>query len=863
MRTNAEKSPSVGRDCAAACGSQDGTTLVVPQEVRSEAASAPAVCRAYQSAVTISSLIILVLCGTLSAQNAQSSRVWSNAFNQPSYDGNYNLQPGADPENQFISPFVRHIAQDQKHFWTFPARLQVKDLKWIVPLAGGTAALIASDSWVSEQVPDRPGQLSFSKHASDYSLYSLIGAGGGALLLGSIKKNDHLQETGILSAEAALDATAVTYAIKVATQRQRPFVTNEDGDFFAGGPSSNHLSFPSEHSAIAWSIASIFAHEYPGPLTQVAAYGLATTVSAMRVTAKQHFPSDVIIGSLLGWYFGHEVFRAHHDPALGGSWGNYFEPSYEPKQRNPKNMGSPYVPPDSWVYPLFDRLAALGIVKTAYLGIRPWTRMECARLLEEAGEQIESLDTGNEAAHIYRELSEEFNGELSRLNGAPNLGFRLDSVYARATEIAGTPLTDGFHFAQTITNDYGRPYGQGFNTIAGMTAYAVAGPLSFSLQSEYQHAPAVPGYSANVQQVIGVADATTPFAYGRNEVNRVNVLNATVGMQFHNFEITAGKQSNWWSMTEGGPLLFSDNAEPIVGVKFDNVSPYHIPLLSSVLGDFRSEYFLGQLGGQTFEANVNQLFGPGGVDPQPFIQGLKVSFKPTQNLEVGFGFSAMFGGPGLPFTLHNFLRTFYSHTSNAATNPGKRLSAFDFSYRIPGLRNWLSIYRDSLAVDEYTPLTSSRPSMNIGLYMPKLPKLNKMDFRAEIIGTPHTTEFPPGFVYWDFRRYRSGYTNDGNLLASWIGRAGRGGQGWLTYWFSPRSTLQFGYRQQKVDRDFLEGGHLYDFSVRPQIMLNHNLNLSGTVQFEHWHFPILSASSRSNVMVQAQLTFFPHLRFRQ
>src|SRR5207248_10449921 len=69
---------------------------------------------------------------------------------------------------------------------------------------------------------------------------------------------------------------------------------------------------------------------------------------------------------------------------------------------------------------------------------------------------------------------------------------------------------------------------------------------------------------------------------------------------------------------------------------------------------------------------------------------------------------------------------------------------------------------------------------------------------------PHTREFTPGFVYYGFRRYRDGYTNDGNILGSWIGRAGRGGQGWLTYWFSPRSTLQFGYRYQKVDRDFLD-----------------------------------------------------------
>ncbi len=775
-------------------------------------------------------------------------------------DRNYDLQPGVDPENRLFSPFIKHIAQDQQHFWTFPARARKKDLKWVLPLAGATAVLIASDSWISKQIPNRPDQLNRSLKVSDYSLYSLIGAGGGAFILGKVSNNDHMSETGLLATEAAINATAVTYALKMSTQRERPNYATGTGSFFDGGQ-----SFPSEHSALAWSIAGVLAHEYPGPLTKIAAYGLATAVTVTRVTSQQHFASDVVIGGALGWYFAHEVYRTHHDPELGGAaWGNYFEPSDEPKQRDPRNMSSPYVPPDSWVYPLFDRLVALGFVSTAYEGIRPWTRMECARLLDEAGEQIrtEGIDAG-EGTKIYAELSREFDSELARLNGAANVGISVDSVYARATQISGTPLTDGYHFAQTITNDYGRPYGQGFNSISGFTARAVAGPLSFALQGEYQHAPAVSVYSSTVQQAIANSDLTLPFPAGRPEVNRFDLLNSTVAVQFHNIQLSAGKQSDWWSMTSGGPLLMSDNAEPILGLKLDNVSPYHIPLISKIFGDVRSEYFLGRLDGHQFEFDIDHLVGPGNVQPQPFIQGLKLSFKPTQNLEFGFGFTAMFAGPGLPFTFSNFIKTFYSHTSGTVRNPGKRLTSFDFSYRIPGLRNWLTLYRDSLAVDEYTPLTSSRPSLNLGLYMPKLPKLNKADFRAEVIGTPHTKEFAPGFVYYGLRRYRDGYTNDGNILGSWIGRAGRGGQGWLTYWFSPRSTLQFGYRYQKVDRDFLQGGHLDDFSVRPQIMLGHDVNLSGGVQFEHWYFPLLSSTGRSNVTGQIQLTFFPQLRSRK
>ena len=777
----------------------------------------------------------------------------------------YELPPGADPQNRLLFPFLDHLGQDQKHFWTSPTRLRKRDLKWIIPASVGLAGLFAADSWISKQVPDRADQLSRSKKISDYSVYSLIGAGGGAYVLGKLSNNDHMSETGLLAGEAAINATAVTYAFKFASARQRPFFSTGDGEFFSGHTTSASLSFPSEHSAIAWSIAGVIAHEYPGPLTKFGAYGLASAVTVTRVTAKQHFASDVLIGGILGWYFAHEVYRAHHDPELGGqAWGNYIDSSSdEPRQRMPENMSSPYVPIDSYVYPLFDRLAALGVVRSSYTGIRPWTRMECARLLDEASETIQSEDGAPaEATAIYKSLSSEFDPELARLNGAPNLGASLDAIYARATQISGQPLTDGYHFSQTLVNDYGRPYGEGFNAISGFTAHAVAGPLSFELQGEYQHAPAIAPYSATVQQAIATADASALFPAGRSAVNRFDVINGTVALQYHNFQISAGKQSEWWSVAGTDPLLLGDNAEPFLAIKLDNVSPYHFPLLSKFLGDARSEYFLGRLDGHSIEWDIDHLIGPTNIQPQPFIQGFKLSFKPTQNLEFGAGFTAMFGGPGSPFTFHNFLRTFYSHSSTF-NNPGKRIANFDFSYRVPGLRKWLTIYRDSLAVDEYTPLTSSRPSLNMGLYMPQIPRLPKLDFRAEVIGTPHTHEFPPGFVYWDFRRFRQGYTNDGNLLASWMGRAGRGGEGWFTYWFTPRSTLQFGYRYQKVDRNFLEGGHLDDFSVKPTIMLSRDLGLSGLIQVEHWYFPLLSNSGQTNTTAQLQLTLFPHLRIRK
>ena len=367
-------------------------------------------------------------------------------------NSSYELQPGEDPQNRLVSPFLKHLATDQKQFWTSPARFHTKDLKWILPSAGVTAAFVASDGWWAKQV--NPSHMQTSLHISDYGTYSLIGLGGASFLLGEATRNDHLQEAGLLSGEAAINGTAIAFLLKGISERQRPLEGSGHGDFFKGGQ-----SFPSEHSAIAWSIASVWAHEYPGWLSQTAAYGLASAITVTRVTAQQHFPSDVIVGSALGWYFGRQVYRAHHDPEVGGSgWGSLVEEETGEKPRNPKYMASPYVPIDSWIYPLLERLIALGYMQSNMLGMRPWTRMACAQMVEEAGERLENdgMEVG-EAAKIYRTLTDEFAPEIVRLDGNPNVGTRLESVYTRVAGISGTPLRDSFNFGQTLINDYGRP----------------------------------------------------------------------------------------------------------------------------------------------------------------------------------------------------------------------------------------------------------------------------------------------------------------------------------------------------------------------------------------------------------------------
>lgn len=163
---------------------------------------------------------------------------------------------------------------------------------------------------------------------------------------------------------------------------------------------------------------------------------------------------------------------------------------------NPKNMGSPYVPPDSWIYPAFDRLIALGYVRSAIVAQRPWTRLECFRLLNEAREMVESAnqEDDGDAASIYDALSKEFSNERALVDGETNRNAQLESIYTRVTGISGQPLTDGYHFGQTILNDFGRPFGEGFNTVDGFSGFASEGPLTAYVRGEYQHAPSIPGF---------------------------------------------------------------------------------------------------------------------------------------------------------------------------------------------------------------------------------------------------------------------------------------------------------------------------------------------------------------------------------
>jgi len=781
---------------------------------------------------------------TQDAKPADSTQAAKNE-NPPEENNDTHLASAAP------GPLLKNLIQDQKDIWTSPFRLKAGDLKWVVPFAGITTGLIMTDRTASHEASRR--HVNSSKTFSDAGLVLAGASSAGFYFLGQATGDSQKRETGILGGEAMVNALAVDEVLKYAFQRQRPFEVKSTGRFFQGGSQN---SFPSAHATLSFAFASVLAHEYPGWLTKMLAYGGASAISLARVTGKEHFPSDVFVGGTLGYLIGEQVYRAHHDRDLDGA--DYGTFTKEPRRVFLNSAGSTYVELDSWIYPAVERLAALGFIRTPFVGIRPWTRTAVAQMVAQADYEVADVSLlPPQEASLFSALKSEFSQELGLVEGSVNESIRVESLYTRINPIAGTPLNDSYHFGQTIINDFGRPYQQGFNAVSGFTSRAETGPFSFYVRGEYQYSPSAGAYPLSVRNVIAQVDVNPVQPPAPIQTaNQFRLLDAYTSLTLWGNEVSVGKQSLWWGPGNGGAMIFSDNAEPIYMLRINRTLPLYIPLISKLLGPLRHDHFFGKLSGHHFP-------------PDPFMYGDKISFQPTKNLELGFSRTAVFAGQGkTPLTLGTFWRS-YSSVSDVGPgikgtprDPGARHGAFDFSYKLPFVRNWLTLYSDSIAHDEPNPISAPRRAAIVpGIYLSHFPKLNKLDLRVES-GYTDIPNRPPTvavgrFLYWE-GVYHDVYLNKRNLMGSWIGRGGQGTQVWSNYWLNSYSSIQVSYRHGKISGEFIPGGGTQnDFSAGARLRVRNDWELLTNFHYEQWTVPVLAPSRKSDFLSSIQLTYWP------
>jgi hypothetical protein len=545
------------------------------------------------------------------------------------------------------------------------------------------------------------------------------------------------------------------------------------------------------------------------------------------------------------------------------------------------------------------RLYSLGYVDTVYLGLRPWTRASVMHMLEEAGNPIEDSEAesdpgADEAREIYDALNRELHYDMEGPCGPHQGGARIESVYTLARAISGTPLHDSFHLGSTIVNDYGRPFENGFNNYSGMSAYATAGRFTLYARGEFQGAPSATGYSAALAQALSNVDLTLYFVpsstppygnttavYSQATIPQGPIATATQGRfleaylsyQYLNHIFSFGKQDQWLGPAQGASMAFSNNAQNFYSFEINRIEPLNIPLLSRLTGPFRYEFIVGALRGHTFmpdpayEANPSSSLPNVTTPGDPWVHVEKISFKPSKDLEFGFERTVLWGGEGhSPVNIHNFLRSFFSTYSPAASvkngpaDPGARFGAFDFTWRLPFVSHWLTLYTDSEVHDDVSPIDAPRRAAERpGLYLSHVPGVPRLDVRVEGVTTDPPTSRSQGglFMYWEGIE-KQGYTNQGQLFGDWIGREDKGGQGWITYHLSGNEWVQVGARHQKADKDFISGGTtLNDVSVQVVKRLGRDLELNGNFTLEHWKAPIYLPGEQTVTSTNIQLTWFP------
>jgi hypothetical protein len=550
----------------------------------------------------------------------------------------------------------------------------------------------------------------------------------------------------------------------------------------------------------------------------------------------------------------------------------------------PATTGSPYIPVDSWVYPAVMRLYALGYVNTAYLNMRPWTRTSLGHILDTTADRLEDVEGGpvnNEVHKLYDALTREVRDHDDGSCLEPKGAAYGESAYSVMRGISGTPLRDSFHLGSTILNDYGRPYANGFNNYSGASGYMSAGRFVIYLRGEFHGAPSATGYSPTLSNKLADIDGTnyfynptcwmtgtscTPMPSSEQptipvgptgSTLNVRVLEAYVSAQYLNHVFSFGKQDVWQGPGLGGAMSYSNNAENIYSFRINRIEPLYIPLLSLLTGPFRYEFLVGPMKGHTYPRD-------------PWVHLEKVSFRPTENLEFGFERTVIWGGKvHVPVTIKTFLRSFLSLTApqpavkDSSKDPGARFGAFDFSYRLPFVRNWLTLYADSEVHDDVSPIDAPRrASWRPGLYLSHVPGLAKLDLRAEAADTdpPVLQSVGGSFMYVETIQ-RQGYTNNGQLFGDWIGREDKGGQGWVTYHLSGNEWIQLGLRNQKTAKDFIPGGTtLNDFSFKVVKRIGSDFEVNGNFTYEHWKAPVYLPGQQTVTTTTIQLTWFPNHR---
>lgn len=145
---------------------------------------------------------------------------------------------------------------------------------------------------------------------------------GGLFVVGKATDDDYLVRTTGIMTEAYLFTGFFTAATKLLAGRSRPYTGDGSRRWrFVGLHTRDTRSFPSGHTASAFSMATVLTRRHNDWWVHVPAWTLAAGAASQRIDSGVHWTSDVLVGAVLGYAISAFLADRHtcDDPATGAA----------------------------------------------------------------------------------------------------------------------------------------------------------------------------------------------------------------------------------------------------------------------------------------------------------------------------------------------------------------------------------------------------------------------------------------------------------------------------------------------------------------------------------------------------------------
>ena len=160
------------------------------------------------------------------------------------------------------------------------------------------------------QLPAQNWDINTVKKVNDWDVHGLsrglshsglilsVGLPSAMGIYALIQKDEPLLKDAIYIGTSVIEAVGITYAMKYSIDRQRPY--EKYPGLITPIEAEDSPSFPSGHTAAAFSLATSLSIKYPKWYVIAPSAVWACGVGFARINQGVHYPSDVLTGAAIG-----------------------------------------------------------------------------------------------------------------------------------------------------------------------------------------------------------------------------------------------------------------------------------------------------------------------------------------------------------------------------------------------------------------------------------------------------------------------------------------------------------------------------------------------------------------------------------